>query len=50
MTNSAEEYRNQAESCRQTAMRAQSDANKTYWLKLAEDWEKLAQSAEQQKE
>ena len=40
----AHEQRRRAETCRQQANRAPTDNHKAYWLKMADDWVKLAQA------
>jgi hypothetical protein len=47
MSNSqADEFRKQAEECRQLAATALKAIDKAFWLRLAEDWLKLAQEAD----
>ena len=41
--NDADEFRKQAEEARQTAARCLKQEDKAFWLRLAEDWLKLAQ-------
>jgi hypothetical protein len=36
------EYREKSEECRQQAQQARTPHDRTAWLKLAEDWLKLA--------
>jgi hypothetical protein len=42
----ADDFRRQAEECRQMAARAISPIDKASWLRLAEDWLRLAQTAD----
>ncbi|WGR73690.1 MULTISPECIES: hypothetical protein [unclassified Bradyrhizobium] len=42
----AERFRKEAEECRQMAARAINPADRDGWLKLADDWIKLASEAE----
>lgn len=42
-------YRAQAEECRQQAKRAVSPLDKEAWLRVAGEWIKLAQAAEQRR-
>jgi hypothetical protein len=42
----ADEFRKQAEECRQLAATAIKPKDKAFWLRLAEDWLKLAQEAD----
>jgi hypothetical protein len=46
MESAAEEFRKQAEDCRSLAARARRPIDKTSWLRLAENWRKLAQEAD----
>jgi hypothetical protein len=41
-----EQYRDEAERARQTAMQAVSARDSAFWLALAANWEKLAREAE----
>ena len=43
----ADRYRKQAEECRQQARKAVSPLDKEAWLRVAEEWLKLAQSNEE---
>jgi hypothetical protein len=45
----AAKYRKQAEECRQQAAKAVSPVDKEAWLRVAEEWLKLATSAEGRK-
>jgi hypothetical protein len=45
----ADDYRKQAEDCRSFAATAVKATDKAFWLRLAEDWLKLAQEADQPK-
>ena len=40
-------YRLKAEECRQQAERSTLSTDKAHWLRLAEDWQTLAESVEQ---
>jgi hypothetical protein len=42
----AEEYRRHAEQARNAAADAHREDDKAFWLKMARDWEKLAQLAD----
>jgi hypothetical protein len=42
----ADEFRKQAEDARQMAARSLKQEDKAFWLRLAEDWNKLAQEAD----
>jgi hypothetical protein len=44
--NDVERFRSEAKECRQRAERATSPIDKQAWLRLAEDWIKLAEEAE----
>jgi hypothetical protein len=47
MVNSdADQFRKQAKECRQLTARALKPVVKAFWLRLAEDWLKLAQAAD----
>jgi hypothetical protein len=46
MGDAADPFRRNAEECRQLAARALKAADKVFWLRLAEDWLKLAQEAD----
>jgi hypothetical protein len=43
----ADRFRQQAEECRKLAERSASQLDKEAWLRLAADWIKLAENAEQ---
>lgn len=45
----AERYRVQAEECRHLATAALNPLDKEAWLKLAAEWEKLADGAQREK-
>jgi len=45
----AERFREEAEECRMFAERSASQLDKEAWLRLAADWIKLAENAEQRK-
>jgi gluconate kinase len=42
----ADEFRKQANDARQMAARSLKQEDKAFWLRLAEDWIKLAQEAD----
>jgi hypothetical protein len=42
----ANEFRKQAEEARQMAARSLKQEDKAFWLRMAEDWIKLAQEAD----
>jgi hypothetical protein len=44
--NSAERYRQNADDCRQRSLQARSAADKANWLKIAEEWQKLAEGVD----
>jgi hypothetical protein len=43
----AERFRLEAEECRRLAENARTEVDKEAWLRLADDWIKLAESAQQ---
>jgi len=45
----AERFRQEAEECRRFAERSASQIDKEAWLRLAGDWIKLAENAEQRR-
>jgi hypothetical protein len=45
----AERFRKEAEECRELAAKAISQLDREAWLRLAADWIKLAQSAEERR-
>ena len=45
----ADDFRKQAEEARQMAARSLKQEDKAFWLRLAEDWIKLAQQADETK-
>jgi hypothetical protein len=45
----AERFREEAEECRKEADQALSPLDREAWLKLAADWSRLAQQAEQRR-
>jgi hypothetical protein len=49
MFRDADQYRREAEECRKLAESAVSEPDKEAWLRLAADWVKLAESAEQRR-
>jgi hypothetical protein len=42
----ADQFRKDAEEARQMAARSTKQEDKAFWLRLAEDWNKLAQEAD----
>jgi hypothetical protein len=42
----ADQFRKEAEEARQMAARSLKQEDKAFWLRLAEDWNKLAQEAD----
>ena len=42
----ADQFRKDAEEARQMAARSTKQGDKAFWLRLAEDWYKLAQEAD----
>jgi hypothetical protein len=44
---SAERYRQNADDCRQRSFRARLPADKANWLKIAEEWQKLAEEVDE---
>jgi hypothetical protein len=49
MPGDADRYREEAEECRKLAESAVSQHDKEAWLRLAADWIKLAENAEQRR-
>jgi hypothetical protein len=47
MSNESESFRRQAEESRQQAAKAINPLDKESWLRVAEEWIKLAQASEQ---
>ena len=45
----AEHYRKQAEDARRWAANAEHADDKAFWLRMAEDWDKLARSMEERR-
>ena len=43
----ADEFRRQAEDARKMAAGTSKQADKVFWLRMAEDWAKLAQEADE---
>jgi hypothetical protein len=43
---SGELYRQNADDCRQRSLRARTPADKANWLKIAEEWQKLAEKVD----
>ncbi|MGY8633571.1 hypothetical protein RAD15_13925 [Bradyrhizobium sp. 14AA] len=41
----ADRFKSKAEECRRLAAQAESDGDKEGWLRLAAEWDKLAESA-----
>ena len=39
-------YRHNADDCRQRSLRARTPADKANWLKIAEEWQKLAEEVD----
>ena len=50
MSDDAAGFRKQAEECRAQAAKAVSPLDKEAWLQVAEEWLKLAESAENQRQ
>jgi hypothetical protein len=46
MADSAERYRQNADDCRQRSLQARTPADKANWLKIAEEWQKLAEEVD----
>ena len=46
MSDSAERYRQNADDCRQRSLQARTAADKANWLKIAEEWQKLAEDVD----
>jgi hypothetical protein len=46
MSEEAAEFRKQAEECREQATKATSPLDKEAWLRVAEDWSKLAMAVD----
>jgi hypothetical protein len=46
----ADRFRQEADECRKMAARSVSTLDKEAWLRLAADWIKLAESAEERRE
>jgi hypothetical protein len=44
--NSAERYRQNADDCRQRSLQARTPTDKANWLKVAEEWQKLAEEVD----
>jgi hypothetical protein len=42
----AELYRHNADDCRQRSLQARRPADKANWLKIAEEWQKLAEEVD----
>jgi hypothetical protein len=49
MLRDADQFRQEAEECRKLAESAVRESDKEAWLRLAADWIKLAESAEQRR-
>ena len=47
--NDVERFRSEAKECRRLAERATCPIDKEAWLRLAEDWTKLAEEAEKRR-
>jgi hypothetical protein len=46
MMGSAERYRQNADDCRQRSLQARLPVDKANWLKIAEEWQKLAEEVD----
>ena len=46
----SDQYRKQAEDARQLAARSVRPDDEAFWLRMAEDWAKLARSADERRE
>jgi hypothetical protein len=46
MNDYTDQFRKQAEECRQLAAMMQNADNKAFWLRLAEEWTKLVEVAD----
>jgi hypothetical protein len=46
MTGPAERYRQNADDCRQRSLQARLPVDKANWLKIAEEWQKLAEEVD----
>ena len=46
MSDPAERYRQNADDCRQRSLQARTAADKANWLKIAEEWQKLAEDVD----
>jgi hypothetical protein len=46
MSDSAERYRQNADDCRQRSLQARTAADKANWLKIAEEWQNLAEDVD----
>jgi hypothetical protein len=44
--NPAERYRQNADDCRQRSLQARTAADKANWLKIAEEWQNLAEEVD----
>ena len=44
--NPSERFRQNADDCRQRSVQARMPADKAIWLKLAEEWQKLAEEVD----
>jgi len=44
--NPAERYRQNADDCRQRSLQARTGADKANWLKIAEEWQNLAEEVD----
>jgi hypothetical protein len=49
MSNDSDRFRRQADECRQLAAKALNPLDKEAWLRLAEEWLKLAISVEERR-
>jgi len=46
-SSNADRFKRKAESCRQLAARVSTEADSNAWLRLAEEWDRLAELASQ---
>jgi hypothetical protein len=46
LPDSAERYRRNADDCRERSLQARTLADKANWLKIAEEWQKLAEQVD----
>jgi hypothetical protein len=50
MSNDSDRFRRQADECREQAAKAINPLDKESWLRVAEEWIKLAQATERREE